>query len=65
MTTLLKQFIISQFAQVKSASAIARDTNVSVTTALRLFDHVAYISTQLPEVLSIDEFKGNADGEEF
>lgn len=65
MTTLLKQFIISQFAQVKSASAIARDTNVSVTTALRLFDHVAYPKPQLPEVLSIDEFKGNADGEKF
>ena len=65
MTTALKQFIISQFAQMKSASAIARDAKVSVTTALRLFDHVAYPKPQLPEVLSIDEFKGNADGEKF
>ncbi|MBP2632833.1 MAG: transposase family protein [Firmicutes bacterium] len=65
MTSLLKEFIISQFAQMKSASAIARDTNVSTTTALRLFDHVSYPVPQLPEVLSIDEFKGNADGEKF
>lgn len=65
MTSLLKQFIISQFAQMKSASAIARDTSVSVTTALRLFDHVSYPKPQLPVVLSIDEFKGNADGEKF
>lgn len=65
MTSLLKQFIISQFAQTKSASAIARDSNISVTTAFRLFDHVSYPKPQLPEVLSIDEFKGNADGEKF
>lgn len=29
MTSLLKNFIISQFVQMKSASPIARDTNVS------------------------------------
>ena len=65
MTTLLKKFIISQFSKVKSAAAIAQESNISVPTALRLFDHVSFSKPQLPETLAIDEFKGNADREKF
>ncbi len=65
MTTLLKKFIISQFSKVKSAAAIAQESNISVPTALRLFDHVSFSKPQLTETLAIDEFKGNADREKF
>lgn len=65
MTNLLKQFVISQFSNIKSASSIAKQSNISVTTALRLFDSVSFPKPLLPEVFSIDEFKGNADGEKF
>ena len=65
MTTLLKKFIISQFSKVKSAAAIAQESNISVPTALRLFDHVSFSKPQLPETFAIDEFKGNADREKF
>ena len=65
MTDLLKQHIISQFSKMKTASTIAKEANVSITTALRLFDYVSHPKPKLPEVLSIDEFKGNADGEKF
>ena len=65
MTTLLKAFIISRFSEVKSATAIAKESKISTTTALRLFDNVSFSKPQLPETLSIDEFKGNADHEKF
>ena len=65
MSNLLKQFVISQFAKMKSATEIAQQARISVTTALRLFDHVSYPKPQLPEVLAIDEFKGNAAKEKF
>lgn len=38
---------------------------MSVATVLRYLDLVNYGSTSLPEVLSIDEFKGNTGGEKF
>ena len=50
---------------MKSATEIARQARISVTTALRLFDHVSYPKPLLPEVLAIDEFKGNAAKEKF
>ena len=65
MTNILKKFIISQFSKVKSAATIAQESNISVPTALRLFDHVSFSKPQLPETLAIDEFKGNADREKF
>ena len=65
MTNILKKFIISQFSKVKSAATIAQESNISVPTALRLFDHVSFSKPQLPETFAIDEFKGNADREKF
>ena len=65
MTNILKKFIISQFSKVKSAATIAQESNISVPTALRLFDHVSFSKPQLPETLAIVEFKGNADREKF
>lgn len=57
--------IIAAFRETVSATHVAKENNVSVATALRYFDLVNYGSTSLPEVLSIDEFKGNAGGEKF
>ena len=65
MTTRLTGYIISQFEKLKSASEIAKECNVSSTTALRCFDCVNYQCRSLPYVLSIDEFKGNAGGEKY
>ena len=57
--------IINAFRETVSASHIAREHNISVSTALRYFDMVSYSCKELPEVLSIDEFKGNAGGEKY
>ena len=57
--------IIEDFRDTVSASYIARKHNISTTTALRYFNLVNYSCKALPEVLSIDEFKGNAGGEKY
>ena len=65
VTQRLIASVISGFRETVSATHIAGENNVSVTTALRYFDLVNYGLAGLPEVLSIDEFKGNAGGEKF
>lgn len=57
--------IINAFRETVSATHIAKEHNISVSTALRYFDLVSYGSYKLPKVLSLDEFKGNAGGEKF
>ena len=56
---------IADFGDAVSATHIAKKHNISCTTALRRFDMVDFGLPKLTEVLSIDEFKGNADGEKF
>lgn len=65
MTSRLYSYIIEQMHDLVSMKHIARKSNVSPTTVSRIFDFVKYPKCKLPEVLSIDEFKGNADGEKF
>lgn len=50
---------------IQSYTSIARRMNVSVTSVIRWFDNVIYGRTRLPESISIDEFKGNADNEKY
>lgn len=57
--------IISGFRELVSAKHISVEHGISVNTALRYFDLVSYGTCKLPRVLSMDEFKGNADGEKF
>ena len=65
VTNRMVAAIIDRFHATVSATDIGRENNISVSTALRYFDLVNYRCTKLPEVLSIDEFKGNADGEKY
>ena len=65
MTSRKNARIIEDFRDTVSASYIAKQHNISVSTALRYFNLVSYSCKKLPEVLSIDEFKGDADGEKY
>lgn len=65
MTSRKNARIIDDFRDTVSASYIARKHNISASTALRYFNLVNYSCKKLPEVLSIDEFKGNAGGEKY
>jgi transposase len=40
---------------------VAKSANVSVSTVIRIFNHINYGTPTLPKVLCIDEFKGNAE----
>lgn len=65
MTGRMAASIISAFRNITSATAIAARFNVSISTAIRCFDCVNYRCRELPRVLSIDEFKGNAGGQKY
>lgn len=57
--------IIQQLKNLVCATEVARKHNVSVTSVFRYFKPVNYSCAELPEVLSIDEFKGNTGGEKY
>lgn len=65
MTSRLQQYIISLFASPRSATSIAHECRCSVSTVIRYFGVVSYPKPQLPPVIAIDEFKGNAGGHKF
>lgn len=57
--------VIHSFRETVSATHIAKEHHISVSTAIRYFDLVNYGTYKLPQVISLDEFKGNAGGEKF
>lgn len=65
VTNRLVAKIIVEFKDLRSAKEIGRNNNVSGQTALRYFRLVNYSCRKLPEVLSVDEFKGDAEGEKY
>ena len=60
-TSRLVAKIITAFHETVSASKIGTQFNVSGATAMRYFKYVSF----RPEVLSIDEFKGNSGGQKY
>lgn len=65
MTNRKTAQIIDDFRRLIPAAQIARDHGISVPTAFRRLNLLSYSCKQLPEVLSIDEFKGDAGGEKY
>jgi Transposase and inactivated derivatives len=65
ITNRLYTYILNEFTETRSMKSIARSNNVSQTTAARAVDYVSYTPSELPEVLSIDEFRGNSGGVKF
>lgn len=65
ITNRLSAYIIDKLRTEISFSAVAREVNLSVSTVIRIFDFVSYSLKELPAALSIDEFKGNTNGEKY
>lgn len=66
MTNRLSAWVIHLLEDVRSFSSVAREVNLSVSTVIRIFDVVGYSQPQSPpEVLAIDEFKGNTGDEKY
>ena len=65
ITSRLVAFVIDKLRDERSFTSVSRETNLSVTTVIRIFDVVSYPKAKLPQALSIDEFKGNTWGEKY
>ena len=59
-TNRLTAFIIEQLKEKQSIKDVARIANVSSTTVIRLLPYLSTSTSYMPEVLCIDEFRGNA-----
>ena len=57
--------IYEQLKKCRSIKDIAEDNNMSPPTAAKLINEIDFTTRKLPEVLAIDEFRGNAEGERF
>ena len=57
--------ILEQLKECRSIKGIAADNNMSPPTAAKIVNEIDFRVRKLPEVLAIDEFKGNAEGEKF
>lgn len=65
MTQRVYEHILRLLRTNYSMKSVANLCNVSVNTVSRVFDIVDYKLYKLPEVLAIDEFKGNAGNEKY
>ena len=65
VTSRLVAAVIEEFRKVLPAKEIASKFNLSAPTVMRYFSPVNYHCRKLPEILSIDEFKGNAGGQKY
>jgi transposase len=62
MTKHLIMYIYHMLRETISYSHVASQANVSVSTVIRTFNHIQYNKpSRMPKVISIDEFKGNAE----
>ena len=57
--------IIQEFRKIVPATEIGSRFNVSAVTAMRYFNCFNKKLKELPEVLSLDEFKGNSGGQKY
>ena len=65
VTSRLVADIIFAFKKTVSAKEIGYRYNVSGVTAMRYFNLFNKKLTKLPEVISLDEFKGNSGGQKY
>ena len=65
MTTRVYASIVQALRSSYSITSIAQNHGVSTCTVLRMLKFLNYSCSKLPEVLSIDEFKGNSGGAKY
>jgi transposase len=65
ITNRLAYYIINKLSEVTSFTSVAKEVNLSVSTVMRIFDMAGTPPVSMQKVLSIDEFKGNTNGEKY
>ena len=64
-TSRLTAFIANALHATCSVTSVAHMCNVSASTVYRILETISFSSPKIPQVLSIDEFKGNANGQKY
>ena len=64
-TSRLTAFIASALHDTGPMTLVAKRANVSTSTVGRILDTISFHRPTLTQSISIDEFKGNADGEKY
>lgn len=65
ITKRLVTYIIKRLSGVNSFKSVADEVNLSVSSVIRIFDIIDTPKVNMPKVISIDEFKGNTNGEKY
>ena len=64
-TSRLTAYIANALHDTRSITSVAKTCNVSTATVNRILDTISFGKPMISQVLSIDEFKGNADGQKY
>ncbi len=65
MTNRLIVYVIEKLRSTTSFTQVSKEVYLSVSTVIRIFDFISFQKPKLPEVIAIDEFKGNTSGEKY
>ncbi len=65
LTQRVYENIIREFRKPVTFKQVAERYGVSINTVVRICDLLSYKLYKLPEVIAIDEFKGNSGGEKY
>lgn len=65
MTNRLSAYVIDKLRETRTYASVSREVNLSITTVMRIFVLVNYSPQTLPEVIGIDEFKGNTGRDKY
>lgn len=65
MTDRLITYVIDKLRNTTSFTQVSKEVNLSVSTVIRIFDFIGFGKPELPEVIAIDEFKGDTAGEKY
>ncbi|MDD7511005.1 MAG: ISL3 family transposase [Peptostreptococcaceae bacterium] len=61
----LISLILRKFNQITTYTDVAREYHLSPTSVIRYYDNLSFSKSTLPQVIGLDEFKGNLGGEKF
>jgi len=64
-TNRLWGYTLSLLSEPRPMSNIANSVGISKTSVARILDFTSFSLAHLPEIIAIDEFKGNSGGEKF
>lgn len=65
MTVRLIFYVLEKLKSPVSYTSVSKETNLSTSTIIRIFNTVGIKTKNIPEIIAIDEFKGDTGGEKY